>query len=158
MATKHKKIAFPKKTTKVSLADLGFEDEAYDEFYFEFWKDPSRKVVFDLLESVVQSVDELRGLSKEEQVDTSERFFMAVSRVIVDTNIDGLSFETEEDAQNSFSHPDLPWGFMYTVVTSYVLRLLETQQALKKTLEQSAETLNSGKSKKQKESEVQTET
>ena len=158
MKNKNKKLAFPKKTTRVFLRDLGFEEDTYEDFYFDFWKDPSRSVVFDLLESVVQSVDELKGLSHADQVDTSERFFAAVSRAVMDTNIDGLSFDTEEKTRKSFAHPDLPWGFMYTVVTSYVLRLLETQQALKKTLVESAKTLNSGNDNEQKESEPQQKT
>lgn len=152
------KLAFPKKTTRIYLPDLGFEEEDYKDFYFDFWKDPSRLSVFDLLESVVQSVEDLRSLDKEKQIDTSDRFFAAVSRVVVDTNIEGLVFGTPEEAQKSFSHPDMPWGFMYSVVTAYVLRLLETQQALKKTLEESAKTLSSGNDNEQKESAQQTKT
>ena len=147
----HDKEERQMKKTRLFLPDLGFTEEDYSEFYFEFWKDPSRKTVFDLLESVVQSVNDLQELSKVDQVDISERFFEACSRVILGTNIEGLCFDTPEDAKKSFSSPDLPWGFMYTVITSYTLRLLDTQQALKKTLEASNEILNSGENKETKE-------
>lgn len=146
------KIKFPKKSVRINLPDLGYEEELYGEFWFEFWKDPSRAVVLDLVNLIVQSVDDLRNLKEEEQIETSDKFFDAVSRLITETNIDGLDFSTPGLAQESFSHPDLPWGFMYGVVTSYVLRLLETQQSLKKMLHESAETLNSGSDKKTKES------
>lgn len=144
------KIKFPKKSVRIELPDLGYEEETYGAFWFEFWKDPSRTVVFDLLNPIVQSVDDLRALKETEQIETSDKFFEAVSRLVMDTNIDGLDFSTPQSAQESFRHPDLPWGFMYGVVTSYVLRLLETQQSLKKMLHESVETLNSGDDKKKK--------
>ena len=120
-----KKIKFPKKTVTVDVAeDLGMVD--YPGVEFVVWEDPSRMVVARLMRAVIWT---------ELQSDEDMReFFDAVSKFIIDCNIEGISFDTEEDVEEAFQSTEVSWGFMFETIVLLVARLLEKNEQIKKGL------------------------
>jgi hypothetical protein len=136
-------IQFPKGEEKILVTDLGLN---YPGVEMYVWDDPSQPVCTDLLMTLVRHKQELDEA-------TIGKFFQAVTRYVIRSNIDGLKFDTVEDTIASFQHPDLPWGYMYEFITLAVGKLLDDNEKLKKALEALSSNLDSGLDKSNGESE-----
>ena len=117
------KIKFPKNKRKIEVVDIGMKD--YPGVFMYVWDDPSREVVFTLIRSV---------LAENPTEESVNAYFDAACRYIIESNVDGLNFDTVEDTIDSFRHPDLPWGFMYEFIALAVAELMEESNKLKKVL------------------------
>ena len=138
-----KKVAFPKKTVTIDAGnDLGIE--GYEGVKFQMWDDPSRSVIVHVVQALQSGDDTI-----DDQM--AEDFFSAVSQIVVDTNIEGIDFSTRESSMKSFDHETLPWGFMFNVVVSYVVKLINESDSLKKAFGLSSEVETSGNSKNETE-------
>lgn len=108
--------------------DLGLEPN----HNFAFWADPSRATIMKFLEVIGTKRDELDEKSEEELEEMNRRFWESVSQIVVDCDIEGLSFDTPEDAEASFDASHVDYGFMTDVVASYVYSVLAKSKLLKK--------------------------
>jgi hypothetical protein len=128
-----KLIKFPKITEIIECeADLGIPD--CPGVVFEFWKNPSKPTVTTLFEVIMASANELGSMSKLKMDDLERRYYSAVCEIIVDCNLESLDFSTPERAMASFEAPDIPIGFVHQVIASYLRRLLEFNDSVKKAL------------------------
>lgn len=119
---------------------------------FAFWKDPSKQVIFDLLDFISTTPEKLDGLDQKEKKDLDHKFYSAVSQVVVDCDIAELDFSTPESARESFEHPAIDWRFLYDVIVlGYAMELFNNHHTLKKIMKLGSETANSGKSKNETE-------
>jgi hypothetical protein len=89
-----------------------------------FWRDPSRQIVFTLLDTIT--------MTAEKDIDTN--FWEAVSEVIVDCDIEGLDFSTAEKARESFDNPHISWGVLFDALFGYVSWLLTENEKVGKAL------------------------
>lgn len=140
-----KKVSFPKTTKIVDVSeDLGIE--GYNGVKFEMWRDPSRKVLLTIIGSFAINEDSLT------ETDAND-FFSAISELIIDSNIEGISFDTQEETEKAFNADNLPWGFVYSVIVSYVVKIIDESESLKKVFGLSTDQKDSGDSKKNQEQE-----
>lgn len=131
---------------KSSKEDYGTEQD----HSFAFWKDPSKQVIFDLLDFISTTPEKLDGLGQKEMKDLDHKFYSAVSQVVIDCDIAELDFSTPETAKESFEHPSIDWRFLYDVIVlGYAMELFNNHHTLKKIMKLGSETANSGKSKKE---------
>ena len=138
-----KKIKFPKKEKKIDVADLGMD---YPGVIMWVWDDPNATVCNDMLKAILTADDDL-----DEEI--TDKFFEAITRYIIRSNVEGLNFDTVDKTIESFSHPDLSWGFLYEFSTLEIGRLLEENRKLKKALKVPSSNQTSGKSNNDKEKE-----
>lgn len=140
------KIKFPKKTEVLTAKELGLD---YDGIEFEFWSDPGKPVVGELMRIVLwTSNDELQQKTIDEQRKDAKTYFRCVSEIITDCNIAGSSFDTPEETEKTFELPDVAWGFWYDVVAAYLVRLIEVSSNLKKVRSALQSLTNSGNDSK----------
>jgi len=124
------KIAFPRSEETLEVSELGIPDAPG--VTFTFWKNPSKPVVKCLIDIVMSSVEELSNKPAHEMARLEKEYYESLCLLIVDTNIDSLDFSTPEAAMKSFEAPDVPAGFVYQVVVSYLRRLLVFNEHIKK--------------------------
>lgn len=132
MTKYEKKIDFPKRTIDVALEDLGVQDAPG--VIFTFWENPSKPVVYAIFDIVMAATDELRKMTKEQMAAAEDAYYSAVSAIIVDCNVNGLKFDTKEDALAAFESPVLPVGIMHEIVTSYLAYMMKSSERIKKAL------------------------
>ncbi len=118
------KIAFPKKKTVIDVTDLGMEEE-YKGIKFVMWADPSIAVIQSVL--YAQTGDE-----KELTDEDADQYFDALTELLIDSNIEGISFATSKDVQDSFDAMGVPWGFVSMVCALYCVKVIDESEALKK--------------------------
>lgn len=106
--------------------DFGFSQS----HKFEFWNDPSRTVIFGLLDVVSTKEDKLDKMSEEDKKKLDDDFWGYVSQLIIDCDIEGLDFSTPQAAKDSFEKPYVDWGFMYSTLISFVGKLMATNERL----------------------------
>lgn len=133
--SKMKKVRLPKKTVILDLAeDFGMDD--YAGIKVEVWEDPSRMIIAPLLKTVM--------FTSEMSEKDAKAFYSAMSKFLIDINIDGVSFDTQDDVEAAFHSEDLPWGFMFELTVLLVARLLETNETIKKALMAFSDSPSSG--------------
>ena len=147
-----KKKAFPKKYVDIDIKDLGFFKYADDGIAFRFWSDPSQEVIYTLMKTTIFATkEEVIAMNDEEKERLNRSFMECATELIIDCNIEGLSFNTPEETEESFYHPALPWSFLFEIIQQYIIRLMTEHNRLKKTLSRLAETASSGENKNKKE-------
>ena len=127
-----KKRQFKPNTQTLHLEkDLGLGQD----INIEFWVDPSRQIIFDLLEifglSGTDSMDEIPEAEKDRM---NRRYFECASAILVDCDIEGIDFSTAESTENAFDDERLPWGIFHQALMMYVARLTDEYQVLKNAL------------------------
>lgn len=143
------KISFPKKTKIVEVTEYGLD---YPGIKFEFWSDPPKTVVGDLLRIVLWTTnDELKEQTPDEQRRDAKRYFECVSEIVVDCNIEGSSFDTPEDVEQTYQLDTVSWGFWYDVVAGFLVDLIETSVHLKGIREALQKVTDSGSQEKTKD-------
>lgn len=126
---KEKKPFAKSVVVKDTKEDFGLGEVGYK---IAFWADPSRPIVSKFLNVMFTKREELDEMDEEELKKINEDFWVAVSSIIVDTNIEGLSFDTPEEAQASFDSPDIDHNFLIDCIMSYVQSVLSESSLLKK--------------------------
>lgn len=129
------KIKFPKKGQKIRVSDIGMED--YPEVVMTVWNDPNGHIITKMVYSVTKATDDITD-------EDAEEYFAAVTEYIMDSNIEGLSFDTIEETKASFEHPSLPFGFLYEFVVLALGKLIEESDRLKKVRVASSEEQGDG--------------
>lgn len=115
------------------------------------WKDPSGQVVKDFFSVSVTKREELDNMSQDEIDELDDKFYRAVSEIIIDTDIAGISFEKPDEARAAFEHPSIDWMFFTNVLLRYVNDILQEANSLKKIFGHTKKTSNSGESKSEKD-------
>jgi hypothetical protein len=133
------KTAFPERYIDITCEELGMSIEEYAGITFRMWRDPSRKVVRDIMKVVNLSEDELMELSEKELQKIEDAYNFALSKMFIDSSIDGLKFDTPEDIEEAFSNPHVPDGFLHVVLVGYLTYLFEANDKVKKTVNRSQE-------------------
>lgn len=126
------KIPFPKQKETLEVSELDIDDAPG--VMFSFWANPSKAVVNALYDVIYLSMEKAASMSSEQMRDLNERYYLALSELIIDCNIESLDFSTPEAVERSFDAPDVPINFVYRVVVSYLSRLLDLNQSVKKAL------------------------
>ena len=154
---KNKKVAFPKHLMSTVFdcnenEIMGLSpDQEKDHLTITFWRNPSKHVLSSLVKFMLATDVELREKSDDEVEILLSDFYTALSEIVIETNIDGLDFSTPEQAEHMFlESPDLPWGFVYEAVASWLLNFMQESIDLKKILRLLGNPSNSGQEKKQK--------
>lgn len=114
------------------------------EHKFALSSDPSKEILYGLLNVVTTTTEQLDEMSDDEIEELDKLFFQYVSEITVDCDIDGLDFSTPESTEDSFSDPEVDWHFLFSVYGYYVGSLLNTHKTLGKVLRQLADNENSG--------------
>ena len=109
----------------------------------EFWKDPSRQVVFSLLE-ILSSRALYDVLPDEEVAGLDKKYWNSVSQIFVDCSVEGISFKTPQECEKSFDDPTLPWGIFHQATIMYISWLTENNANLKNVLRRLSEASTSG--------------
>lgn len=126
-----KKIKFPKKTKLVNVTrDLGM-DETYEDVEFLVFDDPPRSIVGAIMRAITLTDEEAAQDNSQQIVD---EYFEAVTELIIDCNIEGLSFNTADETVESFESKIIPWGFLYDFVVFYISYLITESDRIKKAL------------------------
>ena len=121
--------------------DLGLDQD----ITVEFWKDPSRSVIFDLINIVGASrTDSDTPPSDEESEKMHSRYFECASLMIVDSDVEGLDFSTPESTAASFDDERIPWGTFHMAMLIYLSRLTDEYEVLKNALRRVKELSASG--------------
>ena len=129
------KRQFPKKSITLTPVDLKMLDgEMYEEIKFKFWDNPSRSAVIGLFKFASASGEFLEKLSVDKLRQVEEEFYYSVSQIVIDTNIDGISFDTPDLVKEAFEADFIPMGFLMEAVTAYVTYMLEYNDKVKKAL------------------------
>lgn len=126
-----KKKQFKPKTVSKHL-DKDFE--LGQDITVEFWKDPSRKVILDLLEILGSSSSDASSRDEDEAAKMDIRYYECVSLIIVDCNIEGIDFDTPDSARAAFDADFLPWGIFHQAMMMYVAELTREHEILKNVL------------------------
>jgi hypothetical protein len=101
----------------------------------EFWKDPSRSAIMDLLRIISRSTREDGvEMTDEERDRINARYFECASLIIRDCDIEGVDFSTPAAAEKSFDMDTLPWGIFHEAMLLYVDELMEKNERLKNAL------------------------
>lgn len=130
------KIAFPKKKKKINVGeDLGLA--GYSEVEFVMWADPSVRTIARILSPLAKAEEDITN-------DDGDAYFDAMHQIFIETNIDGISFDTLEDTIMAYDHPHLPYGFIGQVAAFYCTKLITESDALKKVFNLSEEVETSG--------------
>jgi hypothetical protein len=118
---------------------------------FRTWKDPSRPVVFALIDMVGMSKERLDKLSEQEKQLIDMEFWSGVSKVFIDCDIAGLDFSTPELAKASFENPDVSWDMLYAVLLGYLNRLIEENESVKNAIARLAAISHTGRANDNKD-------
>ncbi len=116
------------------------------EHLFAMASDPSRNLMNQLIDVLqrLMSVEEKSKLNEEEVQQLNDDFFYCISELIIDCDIEGMNFDTPEDADESMSNPDVDWHFMFDVLGNYVRTLFLTHRTLGKVYQTQEESTSSG--------------
>lgn len=126
--------------------DLGIDSQ--EAYKFALWEDPSRQTIMKFLGVINTKRDELDEKSEEELEELNARFWESVSDIVIDCNIEGLSFDTPEEAEASFDAPHVDYGLMTDIVAAYVYSVLTKSRALKKSTNPGSKIVDSGERQK----------
>lgn len=148
---KDRKVAFPK-ADHVIVFDCneheihGLDPEQEDNrLTISFWLNPSKAVIQSLARFVLATDEELVEMSESDATILIEDFYVALSNVIVSTNIAELDFSTPEKAEISYKEsPGLPWGFVHEAVATWMITFIQEHLDLKKVLRLLSEPKSSG--------------
>jgi hypothetical protein len=136
------KIAFPKKKVSIDVGeDLGLTE--YTGVKFVMWADPSVRTIARILSPLSKDEGELTEAD-------GDSYFDALHEIILDTNIEGVSFGTLEETIESFDHGSLPYGFIGLIASFYCTKLITESEALKKVFNLSDDPETSGDDSKTK--------
>jgi hypothetical protein len=103
------------------------------EHNFAMAADPSRDVLMGLIESITDSSGaDFAKMSEEEKSELNDRFFYYVSEVVIECDIEGISFDNPETTESSMLATDIDWHFMFNVLGAYIQTLLATHETLGK--------------------------
>lgn len=149
MGTVFKKKKKFQKSHKVinTKEDWGFDNE----HRIAVWKDPSEEVAYGLLSIIGSTKSDIEEKSEEELIEMNHDFYYYVSQCIIDTDIEGLSFDTPEDAEKAFDSPEVDWIFLWNVLGKYIETIFESSYAIKKVLRRTGKIGTSGKTPNEKE-------
>ena len=100
--------------------DLGMDVE----IQIAYWNNPSRAVFGDLVDSIATPSEKLDAMDEQQQQLFSDKYFAAVTELLIDSDLVGLDFNTVDETLASFEHPELPMQFMHKLVINLVLRIL----------------------------------
>ena len=96
-----------------------------------FWEDPSRPVIFTLLEVFNTDVDKQ---SQAELKKLNKRYFANAALILLDCDIEGVDFSTVKSTEEAYNHPELPWGIFHEAVIAYLAKLSDEHEVLKNVL------------------------
>ena len=134
--------------------DLGLEQD----ITVAFWKDPSRTVIFDLINIVGTSRnDDAEDLPDADKEKMNNRYFECARLMLVDSDVEGLDFSTPESTIAAFDDERIPWGTFHVAMIVYLSRLTDEYEVLKNALRRVRELSDSG-NEKQNSKENQSET
>ena len=137
------KIAFPKKKKKINVEeDLGLE--GYGTVEFVMWADPSVRTIARVLSPLSKAEEDITN-------DDGDAYFDAIHQLFLETNVEGISFDTLAETIESYDHPHLPYGFIGQVAAFYCTKLITESEALKKVFNLSEEVETSGGDSSEKE-------
>ena len=143
-----RKKAYKPNTVVLNLKDdLGLLEHDVN---VEFWKDPSRSVLFTLLRIMRTDTE---GLTSEELIQLNKDYFECAALMLIDCEIDFVDFSTPESTEAAFKDKRLPWGIFHQAMIAYVSKLSDEYQVLKNVLRRVLELSNSGTSKNHAENE-----
>ena len=121
------------------------EDFGFDiEIQIAYWDNPSRSVLGKLIKVISTDNEALTSMDESDQTKFLDEFFGVMPDFILESDLDGLEFDTKEQAIAAFEHPELPMGFMYTAVVHMVLRVLTEGEYIKNALTALPSNGNSG--------------
>ena len=100
--------------------DLGMDVE----IQIAYWNNPSRAVFGDLVDSIATPSEKLDAMDEQQQQSFSDKYFAAVTELLIESDLLGLDFNTVDETLASFEHPELPMQFMHKLVINLVLRIL----------------------------------
>lgn len=135
---------FPKQTTRLNLiSDLNLSMYSdlpnADSFWVEVWSDPAKSLLGNLAH-----IFTIKTKSDDEQEASlnnkdAEEYFDTMSRIILGSNIDGLSFEdgNSETMIANYDSPDVPGNFMFNIGAAVFMYIMDQQTDLKKILHES---------------------
>ena len=109
-----------------------------------YWNNPSRSVLGVLINVISTDNETLTSMDDSNQTEFIDKFFDVMPDFILESDLDGLEFDTKDKAIASFEHPELPMGFMYRVVVHLVLRVLTEAEYVKNVLTALPSSGNSG--------------
>ena len=120
--------------------DFGFDQD----HSFALWSDPSNEVFSALLRIVSVEREELDEMSEAELEEMHSEWCYALSQVVLDSDIAGISFETQEDVEAAFAAPEIDQQFITLVISHYLVWVLDQMGKLKKTIKSGSKTESSG--------------
>lgn len=146
-----KKRAFKPNTVIFNLKkDLALNQD----INIEFWIDPSRPIMLDLIRILGYSNSgRMSELSQEEIQEMDDRYFECASLILVDCDIEGIDFSTPESTREAFEDDRLPWGIFHQAILLYTGHLMDEYSALKNVLRRVRNPSNSGENENNQEQE-----
>jgi hypothetical protein len=115
-----------------------------------FWEDPSRPVIFALLEIFNTDVNKQ---SKTELEKLNKHYFKNATLILLDCDIEGVDFSTVKSTEEAYNHPELPWGIFHEAVIAYIAKLSDEHEVLKNVLRRVGVLSISGTDKNNEEEE-----
>lgn len=126
------KRPFQKSVRFVNTKVLGAEfNTPLPEHTFQMWADPSNRVWLAIHRATTMEEEELEKIRKdrpEEYEEIEAEYRWAISELVIDTDIQGLSFATPEDVRAAFNNPDVDNHFLTFVITYYMLHLFAVRK------------------------------
>ena len=142
------KVPF-QKSYKVISTKADFEME--QDHQIAFWDDPSEEVAYGLLNIIAMSRGESDDKTPEDWKKLNDDFYRYVSEIIIDTDIEGVSFDAPGDAEAAFENPHIDWRFFWVAIGKYLDTIFQEVGALKKLWRAVGKTESSGSEEETKE-------
>lgn len=144
-----------KKEFKPNVTTLNLRDDLPldQDINVEFWKDPSREVVFDLLRIMGTTPGELDDFTADEILNLDDQYFECASLIFVDCDIKDIDFSTPDSTREAFDDKRIPWGTFHNALLLYVGKLMEEYEVLKNALRRVKSLSDSGEPSNKTESE-----
>jgi len=141
-----------KREFKPNTQTLNLKDDLFlgEDINVEFWENPSKEVVFTLIE-VLQA--DTKKLDQIEAKELNKKYFDCASLILVDCDIKGINFDTPESTEAAFLDKRLPWGIFHQAIMAYLGKLVDEYKVLKNALRRVGVLSDSGKDEKKKENE-----
>lgn len=146
-----KKRAFKPPTVVRNLKD-DYDLEA--DINVQFWKNPSQEVTIGLMRIIGMSGSGDEQATPEEFEELDNLYFEYMSLLIIDTDIEGISFDTPEQAREAHFAKFLDWGIFFQAAIMYLNELTNDYENLKKLLDRVARLSTSGTSNGEQEKEL----
>lgn len=147
------KIKFPKTYEDINITDLGVPGVEEGGVIFRFWDNPSKAAVEHILRVVSAESKDLLAMPEHKLKEWDEKYNQAIAALVIDCNLEGVSFETVEDVEAAYENPDLPIGLVHQVIVGYITKLLGENERVKKTVGLFLAQSPFGKEEKAKDSE-----